>query len=97
MTTTDKTTIKPTDRPHINPLYMFRWEEPEQSYLLLYPEGIIKLNNSAGNILELCTGDKTVDRIIAELEQRFEAEGLGDDVYKFMEASLDNGWIQLEA
>ncbi len=97
MTTTDQTTIKPTDRPHLNPIYMFRWEEPEQAYVLLYPEGIIKLNNSAGNILDLCTGDKTIDGIVTELERRFEATGLSEDVYKFMKESLDNGWIQLKA
>ena len=46
------------DRPEINPLFVFRWEEPEQAYLLLYPEGIIKLNDSAGSILTHCTGEK---------------------------------------
>jgi len=26
----------------INPLYLFRWEEPQQSHVLLYPEGIVE-------------------------------------------------------
>lgn len=87
--------IKLGDRPEINPLYLFRWEEKEQAYLLLYPEGIIKLNDSAGNILKLCTGDVTLEEIISELKNLFVAdEGLEDDIYGFMEVAIGRGWIR---
>lgn len=84
------------DRPEINPMYMFRWEEQEQAYLMLYPEGIIKLNDSAGNILKLCSGDRTLEEIIAELKQLFGVDDLDNDVYSFMEAALGKGWIRVK-
>ncbi len=84
------------DKPEINPLYEFRWEEPEKAFLLLYPEGIIKLNDSAGNILSHCTGDKTLENIIADLEKAFDVKDLQDDVYSFMEVALGKGWIRVK-
>jgi len=83
-----------TDRPGINPVFLFRWEEQEQAFLLLYPEGIIKLNDSAGNILQLCDGEKTLEVIIAELKDLFGNDNIEDDIYKFMEVAHGKGWIE---
>ncbi len=84
------------DCPEINPLYLFRWEEREQAYLLLYPEGIVKLNDSAGNILKLCTGKKTFEEVISELKELFDTEALGDEVYGFMETAIGKGWVRIK-
>ena len=84
------------DIPIINPLYLFRWEEQEQAYLLLYPEGIIKLNESAGNILKLCDGTRNLSQIIVELKQLFNTDDIDDDVHKFMEAAHGKGWIKAQ-
>ncbi len=88
--------IRLSDQPEINPLYLFRWEEKEQAYLLLYPEGIIKLNDSAGNILKLCTGEKTLEELISELENLFGVEALEDDIYGFMEVAIGKGWVRVK-
>jgi len=82
------------DKPGINPMYLFRWEEAENAYLLLYPEGIIKLNDAAAGILKLCSGDKTLEEIIAELKATFDGADLEDDVYNFMEMAVGKGWIK---
>lgn len=84
------------DQPEINPVYLFRWEEQEQAYLMLYPEGIIKLNDSAGNILKLCSGERTLEEIIEELQRSFGVADLKDDVYGFMEVALGKGWIRVK-
>ena len=54
--TTD--TLTPLDDacPRLAPHYMFRWEDSQDAYILLYPEGLIKLNLSAGEILKRCDG-----------------------------------------
>jgi pyrroloquinoline quinone biosynthesis protein D len=88
--------IKLSDRPEIDPLYLFRWEEKEQAYLLLYPEGIIKLNDSAGNILNLCTGERTFEEVILELKKLFGADDLDEDIYNFMEVAIGKGWIRVK-
>lgn len=89
--------IRPGDRPEISPLYLFRWEEAEQAYLLLYPEGIIKLNDSAGNILKLCTGENTFEEVIAALKAVYGPQATENDVYNFMETAIGKGWIRVKA
>ena len=49
-----------------NPMYLFRWEPTQDSHVLLYPEGIVKLNQTAGDIIERCDGRRTVAELIAE-------------------------------
>ncbi|MCW8905191.1 pyrroloquinoline quinone biosynthesis peptide chaperone PqqD [Sedimenticola sp.] len=88
------TPFSPSDRPVINPVFLFRWEEQEQAYLLLYPEGIIKLNDSAGNILKLCDGELTLQSITEKLKILFGDEGIDDDIYNFMEVARGKGWIK---
>ncbi len=98
----DNAPIKLSDRPVINPLYLFRWEEQEKAFLLLYPEGIIKLNDSAGQILNLCGGEKTLEEILIELKQIFstediDSEDIDEDIYKFMEVAIAKGWVRIKA
>ncbi|WP_435106172.1 pyrroloquinoline quinone biosynthesis peptide chaperone PqqD [Arhodomonas sp. AD133] len=83
--------------PRINPMYLFRWEERQQAYLLLYPEGIVKLNGSAGEILRRCDGSTCVSGIVADLERSFGATDLREDVQRFLETSHAKGWIRLDA
>ena len=28
-------------RPELNPMFLFRWEDTQDSYVLLYPEGLV--------------------------------------------------------
>ena len=93
----DNAPLRVDECPEINPLYIFRWEEKEQSFLLLYPEGIIKLNGPAGHILSHCDGEKTLEKIITDLEELFGEDNLTEDVYSFMEVALGKGWIRIKA
>ncbi len=88
--------IRLSDRPEINPLFLFRWEEKEQAFLLLYPEGIIKLNDSAGHILKLCTGERSFEEVISELKTMFGPEAAEDDIYNFMETAIGKGWVRVK-
>ena len=47
----------------LNPNFQFQWEEKQNCYALLYPEGMVQLNQSAGEILNLCDGEKGVEEI----------------------------------
>ncbi len=37
--------------PSINRQFRLQWEAAQDKYVLLYPEGMVKLNGSAGEIL----------------------------------------------
>ena len=82
------------DRVEINPLYLFRWEDSQQAHVLLYPEGVVKLNATAGAILERCTGELTVAEMIDDLERRYVDGPIADGVLKFLEVSHAKGWIR---
>ncbi len=56
--------------------------------MLLYPEGMVKLNQSAGEILKRCDGERDVAAIVSDLESAFGAQGLRSDVDAFFEIAL---------
>jgi pyrroloquinoline quinone biosynthesis protein D len=80
-------------RPRLRTLFRLQWEEVQQAYVLLYPEGMVKLNPSAGQILVRCDGTRELDQIITELEQLFNASDLASDVYRFLDHARQRGWV----
>lgn len=75
-------------------LFRLQWEPVQNAHVLLYPEGMVKLNDSAGEIMTRVDGVKTVAEIVADLEQKFETTGLLEDVTGFMEVAHGQGWIR---
>ena len=66
----------------------------EDGYVLLSPEGTIRLNPSAGEILSRCDGTRELDEIIGELEDMFNASNLATDIYRFIEHARQRGWVE---
>ncbi|WP_411173984.1 pyrroloquinoline quinone biosynthesis peptide chaperone PqqD [Klebsiella pneumoniae] len=74
--------------------YRLQWEAAQESYVILYPEGMAKLNETAAAILELVDGRRDVAAIIAMLNERFpEAGGVDDDVIEFLQIACQQKWI----
>jgi pyrroloquinoline quinone biosynthesis protein D len=67
----------------------------QDAHVLLFPEGMIKLSESASHILTRCDDVSTLDDIVGSLEQAFPGADLKDDVIQFMQVALDKGWIAL--
>jgi len=80
--------------PAIKKLFRLQWEEVQQKHVLLYPEGMVQLNQSAGEILKRCDGIKTVQEITADLEAAFNHKGLEPDVLSFLEIAHGQGWVE---
>lgn len=80
--------------PEIAPTFRFQWEKAQDCYVVLYPEGMVKLSHSAGEIMKRIDGEQTVADIIADLQQQFPDADLEQDVRKFMEVAHDNSWIR---
>lgn len=83
----------PTDVPKLSKLFRLQWEPAQNAYVLLYPEGMVKLNQSAAEILKRCDGNTAVAAIVADLEQTFEAGNLGDEVQDFLGEAYERGWL----
>lgn len=90
----DTMDINKTDIPEIAPTFRVQWEEVQDCYVVLYPEGMVKLSGSAGEIIKRVDGDRTIDTIIKEIETAFPEENLEDDVITFLEVAYGNGWIR---
>ncbi len=83
-------------RPTWRPGYRYQYEPAQKGHVLLYPEGMIKLNDSAALIGGLIDGERDVAAIIAELDRQFPGvPELGDDIEQFMEVARAEHWITL--
>jgi pyrroloquinoline quinone biosynthesis protein D len=82
--------------PVIRRGFRLQFEPAQGCHVLLYPEGMIKLNESAGEILKQVDGQRSVATIIAELQSRFpEVQGLDEDILAFLEVAHAQFWIEL--
>jgi pyrroloquinoline quinone biosynthesis protein D len=91
------TPISPTTRLCIAKGFRLQWEEVQNAHVLLYPEGMVKLNTSAGEILRRCDGARTLAEIVADLESTFNQQGLAPDVQDFVAFAQQQGWIEVSA
>ena len=83
-----------TDLPiQFSRTHRLQWEEAQQKNIILYPEGMVELNDSSAEILKLCDGTRNLAQIVNELEQKFSTSGLTNDINAFLEIALQNGWI----
>lgn len=81
--------------PILAPGYRFQWEPAQDCFVLLYPEGMVKLNAPAGEILKQVTEkEQTVSELITALKAAFDGADLDNDVYEFLEEAHDKCWIR---
>lgn len=73
--------------------FRFQWEQAQDTYVLLYPEGMVKLSESASEILKRCDGTKTFSGIVDDLKTQFPGADLEDDVKQFVEHAFEKGWL----
>ena len=80
--------------PRIATGFRLQWEVAQDCYVLLYPEGMVKLNRSGGEILTRCDGERSIVAIVAELELAFTATGLEREVLGFVEVAGQQRWLE---
>jgi pyrroloquinoline quinone biosynthesis protein D len=90
-------TLDVESRPSIDRRYRLQWEPAQKAHVLLYPEGMIKLNGSAGEILKRCDGQATIGDITTDLEKTFATTGLAGDVLAFVAMAVDNSWLEIKS
>ena len=74
--------------------FRFQWEAKQDCFVLLYPEGMVKLPGSAGEIMKRVDGTRSVDEIVEDLEASFPGTDLRADVIEFLEIAHGKGWIR---
>jgi pyrroloquinoline quinone biosynthesis protein D len=87
--------IEAGSRPAVMRGFRLQWEAAQNASVLLYPEGMIKLNGSAGEILKRCDGTATIADITNDLESAFATSGLSGDVIHFVTMAVEKKWLQI--
>jgi pyrroloquinoline quinone biosynthesis protein D len=90
-------TLRNDSRPRLARKARLRFDRHAGARLLLYPERGLVLNATAGEILELCTGEHRVDEIVdcvAAAIPTAPRTRIERDVLTFLDALATRGLIQ---
>lgn len=85
------------ERPALTKRARMRFDKTRDSHVLLLPERVVMLSESAAEILELCNGERTAAEIAAELKSRYEEAPLAEleaDVNEFLREAVARKWLE---
>jgi pyrroloquinoline quinone biosynthesis protein D len=82
------------DRPKLSRRFRLQFEEAQKRWVLLYPEGMVQLNDSSAEILKRCDGERSLANIVEELETAFKVHDLAPQVTSLLEEGQRRGWIE---
>ena len=80
-------------RPQLVTGARLRYDEVREEHLLLIPEGAVRLNPTAAEVLELCDGARSLDEIVGALSARYAGADLRDDVLALVDAMAQEGLV----
>jgi pyrroloquinoline quinone biosynthesis protein D len=85
----------PQSVPVLNKLYRLQYEQAQDCHVLLFPEGMVKLNPSAAEILLRVDGSRDEQAICAELRTAFPdaPDDLEEDVQAFLAHAAEKKWV----
>jgi pyrroloquinoline quinone biosynthesis protein D len=69
------------------------YDDVREEHVLLIPEGVVRLNPTAAEVLELCDGERSLDDIVGALSARYEGADLRDDVQELVDAMAQRGLV----
>ncbi len=79
--------------PALNAMYRLQWEDAQQAWVLLYPEGMVRLNAPAAEILRRCDGRTALGDLLEDLQRAFREPDLRADVMQFLAEARGHGWL----
>jgi pyrroloquinoline quinone biosynthesis protein D len=77
----------------IPPRFRLQFEPAQSAWVLLYPEGMVKLSPSAAEILRRVDGTATLDALCKSIEDAFPGASVRQDVIDFLKVADEHGWI----
>lgn len=89
------TEIAPQSVPSVNPLFRLQFETAQDAWVLLYPEGMVKLNQSAAEIMQRCDGSTSISGIAESLGKAFDTDVPVSDVTGFVEVAIQQNWLKI--
>lgn len=77
------------------PHHRFQWEEAQNSYVILFPEGMVKLHGGAGEVIKRLDGKATVGDVVTDLQATFpDAADIESDIIGMFELAVSKAWLR---
>jgi pyrroloquinoline quinone biosynthesis protein D len=80
-------------RPRLATGVRLQYDDVREEHLLLVPEGVVRLNPTAVEVLELCDGESSLDDIVSALVARYDGADVGNDVRELLDAMAQKGLV----
>ena len=79
-------------RPKLVSFSRYRWDKVREQHQVVYPEGVLVLNETGSHIVKLLDG-RTTEELIAALSEMFGGADLGEDVIAYLEGLYNHGLL----
>ena len=80
-------------RPRLVTGARLRYDDVRGEHVLLIPEGAVRLNPTAAEVLELCDGERSLEDIAGALSARYDGADVRDDVVELVDAMAQKGLV----
>jgi pyrroloquinoline quinone biosynthesis protein D len=80
-------------RPRLVTGARLSYDDVREEHILLIPEGVVRLNPTAAEVLELCDGERSLDDIAGALSTRYDGADVRDDVVELVDAMAQKGLV----
>ena len=81
------------NRPRLADGARLQYDDVREEHVLLVPEGAVRLNETAAQVLELCDGSRSLEDIAAALSQRYSGADVADDVHELLGGMGERGLV----
>jgi pyrroloquinoline quinone biosynthesis protein D len=81
------------NRPRLVDGARLQYDDVRDEHMLLIPEGAVRLNATAAQVLELVDGERSVDDIAAALSERYGGADVADDVRELLGGMAQKGLV----
>ena len=80
-------------RPRLVTGARLSYDEVREEHMLLVPEGAVRLNPTAAEVLELCDGERSLEDIVGALSARYDGADVRDDVLELVDGLAQRGLV----
>ena len=80
-------------RPRLAIGTRLQYDDVREEHLLLVPEGAVRLNATAAEVLELCDGERSLEEIVGALAARYGGADVAHDVRGLVDAMAQKGLV----
>ena len=80
-------------RPRLVTGARLQYDDVREEHVLLIPEGVVRLNPTAAEVLGLCDGERSLDDIVGALSARYEGADVRDDILELVDAMTQRGLV----